>query len=482
MRSNGILCPIASLPSKYGIGDLGYPSYEFIDLISEAKIKYWQILPLNPIDFCHSPYASSCDSAIDPIYVSLDLLKERGLLNRFKHIEFNKEKIEYDKVREYKLFYLKNAYKNQKDTDTNEFKLFVSENSWLEKYALFEILLKKNHNKVLYEWKKADKEAFYHKEGLITKYQKQLEFIYWVQFELFRELDLLKDYMHNKEIELIGDLPFYVGLNSSDYFGHLDEFQIDEETDRPLKVGGVPPDYFSPLGQKWGNPCYDVEYMRSTGYIFFLNRIKKALRKYDILRLDHFRAFDTYYEIPFDAKDAKIGEWKKGLGEEFFKKVEEEGLLNQLIVEDLGDVFPSVYKLRDEFNLPGMNILQFTCLNNYDEVIENQIVYTGSHDNETIVGFYKNMKKEDKNLLEIKFKYAGIDRRKKINYRFISLAFSYPCKLAIIPIQDYLGLDNKARINTPGTSTNNWEFRLSSFKEFKKEIPNIIKTIEEYER
>lgn len=481
MRSNGILCPISSLPGKYGIGDLGYSSYEFIKLLKEANIKYWQILPLNPIDSCNSPYASSCDSAIDTIYISLELLKEEGLITRFKKVDFPADKVDFNLVREYKEYYLKKAYLNQKDTGSAGFLKFINENSWLEKYALFKILLKKNKGKVLYEWNKKDKEAFYHKGDLINKYQAKMEYIYWVQYKLFQQLDGLKRVLKENGILLIGDLPFYVGLNSSDYFGHLDEFLINDDIS-PKKVGGVPPDYFSPNGQRWGNPCYDVEYMKDTNYAFFINRIKKALYKYDILRLDHFRAFDTYFEIPSESKDATVGEWKQGLGHPFFEKLKEEGITERLIVEDLGDVFPSVYKLRDDFNLPGMNILQFTILDNYFEVKENQIVYTGSHDNETIVGFYKNLKKEDRELINIKFKYNHIKMNQKINYKFISLAFSYPSKLVIIPIQDYLGQGNESRINKPGTIKDNWSYRLPSFKEFKKIIPQIKKLIKEYNR
>ena len=199
-----------------------------------------------------------------------------------------------------------------------------------------------------------------------------MEYIYWVQYKLFQQLDGLKRVLKENDIFLIGDLPFYVGLNSSDYFGHLDEFLINDDIS-PKKVGGVPPDYFSPNGQRWGNPCYDVEYMKDTNYAFFINRIKKALYKYDILRLDHFRAFDTYFEIPSESKDATVGEWKQGLGHPFFEKLKEEGITDRLIVEDLGDVFPSVYKLRDDFNLPGMNILQFTILDNYFEVTTNAL-------------------------------------------------------------------------------------------------------------
>ncbi|HBS10618.1 MAG TPA: 4-alpha-glucanotransferase [Firmicutes bacterium] len=481
MRSNGILCPISALPSKFGIGDLGEPSYEFVKLLNKANIKYWQILPLNPVDCCNSPYASSSDSAIDPIYISLEILKEKGLISRFKKVEFNSNKIDYALVREYKLHYIKEAFKKQNDVGSNLFNDFKKENSWLIKYALFSILLIKNKNKVFYEWNKDDKEAFYHDEKLLVKYEKQINYLCWIQFELFNQLKTLKDVLKQYDVKLIGDLPFYVGLNSSDYFGHLDEFQINERDDSPKMVAGVPPDYFSPEGQLWGNPCYDIDYMKNTNYAFFNNRILKALKKYDILRLDHFRAFDSYYEIAFGSKNAINGEWKNGLGSPFFELLKEEGILDRIIVEDLGDVFPSVYKLRDEFNLAGMNILQFTIFDNSFDVVENQIIYTGTHDNETIVGYYRNLTKEQKALLNIKFRYEKI-RRRKTNWKFIELAYKSICKLVIIPIQDFLGLDNKARINTPGSVKNNWTFRLSDYKDFKKVLKEIKKLNEKYKR
>ena len=482
MRSNGILCPLSMLPSECGIGDFGKPSYEFIKLIKEAGIKYWQILPLNPSDSFNSPYASSCDSAFDPIYVSLDLLVERGLIKSYVKRNFDKDHVEYQSVREYKMFYLKKAYKVQKDTETKAFKDFIKNNTWLEKYAKFMVLSKKNHGKVLFEWVKNDRNAFYDNSKNWDKYESAIKFIYWVQFELYREFDLLKKALKEAGIILIGDMPFYVGLNSSDYFAHLDNFVIDEN-EKPKLVAGVPPDYFCPEGQLWGNPIYDVRYMAENGYAFFLNRIKKALAKYDILRLDHFRAFDTYYEIPYGAPNAINGTWKEGLGAPFFDLLKKEGLLDRIIVEDLGDLFPSVLTLRDKFNMPGMNILEFTWGDNLQQPVKNQVIYTGTHDNETIVGYYKNLDAQAKRLLDIKFRYNNIPASKQINMRFIMLAYAAVSDLAIIPIQDFLGIDNRGRINTPGVGNDrNWTFRLPSLEPFKNMIPTIKELLEKYDR
>lgn len=483
MRSNGILCAISSLPSKYGIGDLGYSSYEFAKKIKEAGIKYWQILPLNPTDIVNSPYASSCDSAIDEIYISLDILKEKGYLKSIKKEDFNKEKVEYKKVREYKEFYLRKAYKLQKEVTSARFFDFLKENPWLEKYAMFKVLSKKYNGSLPYTWKKRDKQAFYNARRFSKKDLEEINFICWVQFELFDQLNKLKEVLKELGIILIGDMPFYIGSNSSDFIANLDNFLTDEN-DVPTLVGGVPPDYFSPLGQLWGNPIYDFDFIKEDDYSFFLNRIKTALKKYDILRLDHFRAFDTYYAIPFGSENAINGTWKEGLGAEFFEILRKENLLNKIIVEDLGDVFPSVYKLRDDFNLPGMNIIQFTMFDNKFKYCENQVMYTGTHDNDTIVGFYKNMTPEQKELLKIKFRYEKINNSQATNFKFIEFAFKQDAYLVIVPIQDYLAQTNKCRMNTPGIGKEgyNWSYRLTDYKKFEQITPKIKKLIGKYNR
>lgn len=476
MRSNGILCAISSLPSKYGVGDLGYPSYEFIKILKEAGIKYWQILPLNPTDVYGSPYASECDSGIDPIYVSLELLVEEGYISRVLQHKFNSP-------RELKEYYLRKAFKVQKDTESAEYITFINENNWVKDYALFKVLSKKYNGIIPCEWKIKDKESFYKETRIGVRAKKEMEFYIWTQFILFRQLDALRKVLKENEIILIGDMPFYVGLNSVDFISNLDNFVIDEN-DYPELVAGVPPDFFSPNGQLWGNPIYDVNFMKEDNYSFFLNRIENALKKYDILRLDHFRAFDTYYEIPSANKNAIEGKWKNGLGHPFFEILKEKGYLNRIIAEDLGDLFPSVLTLRDDYNLPGMNIIQFTMFDNKFDYIENQIIYTGTHDNETIMGFYKNLKPEDKELLKIKFRYEGIPSNIKTNMKFIEFAFKQNAYLAIIPIQDYLGLTNSARMNKPGSASSktNWNYHLKSFKEFKKLVPEIKELVKKYNR
>ena len=483
MRSNGILCGITSLPSKYGVGDLGYPSYEFSKRLKEAGIKYWQLLPLNPVDGSNSPYASSCDSAIDEIYISLDLLKEEGLLKNIKKEKFEEKYVDYKHVRTFKNYYLHKAFKLQKDTESAGFLKFLEENTWLRKYAMFMVLSEKNNYQLPHTWPKKDKNAFYSGRAFSKADEQKISYYCWVQYKLFQQLDILKEHLKEDGVILIGDMPYYVGLNSSDFISHLDNFSLNED-DSPKFAGGVPPDYFSPEGQLWGNPVYDIDFMRQDNYAFFLNRIRKALKKYDILRLDHFRAFDTYYEIPAEAKNAIGGKWRNGLGHEFFELLSKEGFLDRIIVEDLGDVFPSVYRLRDDFKLPGMNIIQFTMFDNKFKYIENQVIYTGTHDNETIVGFYKNMPAEEKAMLDIKFRYAGVKNNLKVNYKFIDFAFKQEAYLAIIPLQDYLGLDNRSRMNTPGLNDPkaNWTFKISDFADFDRAIPKIKKLIESNNR
>lgn len=477
-KTNGILCPISSLPSKTGVGDFGYSAYEFIKRLKKCGIKYWQILPLNPLDHSNSPYSSICGSAFDEIYVSLELLKEEGYIKSFKNFEKNINFVDYVATRKYKNYYLEKAYKNKKYLSSAGFLKFLEGNSRVKKFALYKIFEEKNKNVVPYLWKKKYKEAFYNNEYKLSKKdEKKYNYYIFVQFILSEQFNLLKEKLKENEILLIGDLPFYVGLYSVDFIANLDNFKLDE-FDRPTCVAGVPPDYFSKTGQLWGNPIYDFDYMETDNYSFYLNRIKNALSKFDILRIDHFRALDTYYEIPFGSENAINGKWVDGPGHKFLNLLKEENLLDKIIAEDLGQLFPSTLKLRDDFNIPGMNVLQFTVFDKHFEKKENQIIYTGTHDNDTTLGFYKSLPDEDKEMLSIVFRYENVNHKYSTNYKFIDLAMKEDAFLAIIPIWDYLELNSKFRMNTPGTSVHNWEFKLKDFKEFDKKITQIKNIIE----
>ena len=275
-----------------------------------------------------------------------------------------------------------------------------------------------------------------------------------------------------QEIELMGDIPFYVGGNSSDCWANQDEFKLDEN-DIPEEVAGVPPDYFSATGQRWGNPIYDWEYMKEDNFTFWMERIEFAASLFDIIRIDHFRAFDTYWAVDRDCNTAIVGEWKHAYGDELFNLLFTKHPNIKIIAEDLGDLFPSVLELRDKYHLKGMNVLEFTVFNQTFEVSENQIIYSGTHDNDTLRGWYKNLKDNEIELLKIIMRRDGVKGR-SIKEKLFNMIFGSICDTAIIPIQDYLWKDNEARMNVPGIlGGTNWEYKLVDFTEFVEVIPFI---------
>lgn len=480
MRQSGILCALSSLPSEYGIGSFGKEAYEFIDLLKQSGIKIWQLLPLNLTGFGNSPYQSSSGKAIDPIYVSLDDLYEKGLISKPKKFDKDTTSIDYDKCKKIKENYLKKAFKKQKDTETKEFKKFLSENSWCVAYAQFNALTQKNKGKPWYEWSKEEKLAFYNGYDF-KKYEDIILYYEWVQFVLYNEFFELVEYANKNGISFMGDIPFYVGDNSSDVWASQDDFLLEEDG-KPSFIAGCPPDFFSATGQRWGNPIYDWEFMKSDNFSFWINRIKFASKLFSFVRVDHFRAFDTYYSIPSYCATAEIGEWKYAYGDEIFSMLKEMDLKSEIVAEDLGDLFPSVLELRDKYNLKGMNIIEFNILNPQFVETENQIIYTGTHDNETVVGWYKNLTPEQKEQVKIVLRMKGI-KCKKTNEKFIEFAFKSKAEYAIIPIQDFLGLNNSARMNTPGTLSNkNWTWKLKDYSSFKKVIPYINSIVKKYSR
>lgn len=478
MRQSGILCALSSLPSEYGIGSFGKEAYEFIDYLKQSGIKIWQLLPLNPTGFGNSPYQSSSGKAIDPIYVSLDDLYEKGLISKPKKFDRDVTSIDYNKCKKIKENYLKKAFKKQKDTDSDEFKQFIKDNSRCVAYAQFNALTSKNKGKPWYEWPKEEKLAFYNGYNF-KKYEDVILYYEWVQFVLYKEFFDLAKYANENGISFMGDIPFYVGDNSSDVWASQDDFLLEEDG-KPSFIAGCPPDFFSKTGQRWGNPIYDWEYMKNDNFSFWLNRIKFASKLFSFVRVDHFRAFDTYYSIPSYCQTAEIGEWKYAYGDEIFSELKEMNLNSEIVAEDLGDLFPSVLELRDKYNLKGMNIIEFNILNPQFVETENQIIYTGTHDNETIVGWYKNLSPELKEQIKIVLRMRDI-KCKKTNEKFIEYAFKSKAEYAIIPIQDFLGLDNKARMNTPGTLSNkNWAWKLKDYSDFKKVIPYIKSIVKKY--
>ena len=482
MKSNGILMAISSLPGDFGIGDFGECAYQFADYLKKAGIKIWQILPLNPTGYGNSPYQSICGHAIDSIYIDLYELEKEELIENVKPFNKNKKFVDYQAVREYKEKFLKEAFANNKDLlEKPVFKKFVKENPWVVDYAEFTILSLKNNYLDWWYWDKKERYAHYRHEFDFTPYKDEIDYIIWCQFVAFKQFKKLKEYINKQDIQLMGDIPFYVGGNSSDCWANQDEFKLDEN-DIPGEVAGVPPDYFSVTGQRWGNPIYDWEYMKEDGFTFWMERIEFAASLFDIIRIDHFRAFDTYWAVDRDCDTAIIGEWKNAYGDELFHMLFEKHPDIKIIAEDLGDLFPSVLKLRDKYHLKGMNVLEFTLFNPEFKVGENQIIYSGTHDNDTLRGWYKSLKENEIELLKIILRREGIKGR-SIKDKLFNLIFSSVCETAIIPTQDYLWKDNEARMNVPGTlGGSNWAYRMPDFSEFIEVIPYIKNLNKKYNR
>lgn len=496
MRKCGILVHPISFPSKYGIGDIGYGK-KFVDFLEKGGQKLWQILPLGHTGFGDSPYQSFSTFAGNPLLISPDILVEEGLLTEedVENVpEFKTRRIEYGKVIDHKYKLYRKAFLKF-DFEDKDYKKFLTENEfWLEDYALF--MACKNYfiesRKNTYEsgeyrayYKAACKymdndsvkDCFYggawnsfpkglrnREEDVIKAYKEKLsyeiDFYKFIQYEFYSQWTELKDYANEKNIEIIGDIPIFVAGDSSDTWSRKELFYINSRGFQ-TKAAGVPPDYFSKDGQLWGNPLYNWKKHREEGYSWWSLRIKNTLKLADIVRIDHFRGFESYWSVPMGEETAVNGKWVKGPGSEIFEAIEKKlGKVN-IIAEDLGDLNEEVIKLRDKLGLPGMKILQFAfdnCENeylphNYEK--DNYIVYTGTHDNDTTIGWYSEQSEKDKDYIRRYMNVSG----EFINWDLIRLAVSSCGKYSIIPIQDIIGLGSDARMNIPGKSEGNWQFR-----------------------
>ncbi|MDD5935590.1 MAG: 4-alpha-glucanotransferase [Clostridiales bacterium] len=479
MKSAGILMPVASLPSQHGIGDFGEESYHFIDIMHQAGWNIWQILPLNPLGFGNSPYQPYSSMAGDEIYISLNKLKEEGLLDQVPAFLKNTTLVNYQKVREFKQKYLKKAYEKFCILDkTKEYEEFVKQ-EWVYQYAVF-LSLKKQNNLICWnEWTKEQQLWIKDHKYDISHLSEQIGFEMFVQFEFYRQWIQLKNYANRKGIQIMGDIPIYVGIDSLDVWANQECFLLGADS-KPTFVAGVPPDYFSATGQRWGNPIYNWEYLKEHQFTFWIQRLQYNAKLFDIIRIDHFRAFDTYWKIPASCETAVEGEWCEAPGYDLFEEVFRLMPDINIVVEDLGDLRPEVYELRDHFGFKGMRIVQFNFIpdeeenSNYDHV-ENLILYTGSHDNQTIRGWYESQPKKIRQSVREKLKEYGC-LTKPAARGLVQFTFMQNCYMAIIPLQDILELGDEARINRPGTlGSPNWEWRLTSLAPFERAIRKNIK-------
>ncbi len=479
MKSSGILAHVTSLPSKFGIGDIGPSSYSFIDFLVNSGQRYWQFLPVGPTNpvFDNSPYTSSSAFAGSFLLISPELLYQNGLLDK-EDIQvvpyFSKYTVEFEKIIPFKLQLLAKAFTRFAGFDSDEYTSFLATAPWLDDYARFMTLRELYSDKAWFDWPKdittRDTDAL---SKLHRDHETQINYYRFEQFEFYRQWQLLRKYATSSSVNLFGDIPIYVGLDSADVWANQDIFKLDPTTHTPTHVAGVPPDYFSETGQRWGNPLYrwhacnkDVSQKLLAWWI---ERFRSVFKLVDVARIDHFRAFESYWSVPVKEETAINGNWVKGPGESFFASVFKElGPLN-IIAEDLGVITPAVEKLRDDLGFPGMKVLQFAFDNNpknsflpcnYEN--PNFVVYTGTHDNDTSVGWYLSDKITDEDRREIAlFANRTFGDNRSIHENLIYLALSSICNLAVIPLQDLLGFGNDCRMNTPGTKKGNWAWRCS---------------------
>jgi 4-alpha-glucanotransferase len=467
-RSSGILMHITSLPSQYGIGTFGKEAYEFVDFLVKAGQKYWQILPLGSTGFGDSPYQSFSAFAGNPYFIDLDFLTKEGLLSKedYNTLDFgnNTEKVEYEKIFNNRMAVLRIAFSKSKGKYEYKIEKFKEEHShWLEDYALYMAVKEKFG---LVSWQQWDEDIKLREGKALKKYKEQLreEIDYWVflQYLFFKQYNELKQYANSNGIKIIGDIPIYVAEDSADTWANSEIFLLDEAK-RPTVVSGCPPDAFSETGQLWGNPIYNWEVLERQGYKWWIERIRANSKLYDVTRIDHFRGFESYWEVPYGDENAVRGTWVKGPGLKLFDAIKEAlGEIN-IIAEDLGFLTEKVIDFRIKSGYPGMKVLQFAfdskeesdyLPHNYDK---NCVVYTGTHDNDTVNGWLKNTNAQD---VALAVEYLRLNEEEGGNWGFICGALSSVGVLAVAQMQDYLGLGEEARMNIPSTLGGNWKWRV----------------------
>ena len=468
-RSSGILMHISSLPGKHGIGTFGMEAFAFVDFMKKSGQKYWQILALGQTSYGDSPYQCFSAFAGNPYFIDFDLLAEKGLLKEedYNNLDYGKNENEVDYA---KLFINRNkvlriAYRNLEGKFLNKIEEFKEENKfWLEDYSLY--MAVKNHFNLV-SWQNWDEDIRLRKKEAINKYKKilkeEIEFWNFIQYEFFNQWMNLKSYANKNKIEIIGDIPIYVAEDSADVWSNPKYFNVDENM-LPITVAGCPPDGFSKTGQLWGNPIYNWDNLDEDKYSWWIDRVRESFKIYDVVRIDHFRGFEAYWEIPYGNPTAEFGIWTKGPGMKLFNAIKEAlGDVN-IIAEDLGMMTQGVIDLREGTGFPGMKILEFAfgdgegkdLPHNYPE---NCIAYTGTHDNDTVLGWYN--KTGSKKEIEKAKKYLNLTYQEGIAKGMIRGIFASKAILAITTMQDYLCLGNEARMNMPSTLGGNWTWRIS---------------------
>lgn len=470
-RASGVLLHVTSLPSLYGIGDMGPAAFAWVDRLHEAGQSWWQALPLGPTGYGDSPYQALSSFAGNGLLISPELLLEDGLLdmNACEGHSFSSNAVDYGAVIQFKHRLLDQIWgyfnAGARKALGPAYETFCHRHAhWLEDYALFRALKQRFHGASYHVW---PAELVRRTPAAIAQAQQELsqlmDKVRFAQFLIFEQAQRLKGYAHSRGVGLIGDLPFFVSPDSSDVWAHPELFLLDKEH-RPRFVAGVPPDYFSEDGQLWGNPVYDWDALRQTGFRFYIDRLRALLAHVDIIRLDHFRAFAAAWHIPADAKTARTGCWRPGPGAELFRAIQRELGFLPFIAEDLGVITPDVCALRDEFHIPGTKVLQFAFDGNPsnphlpENYSTNTVVYTGTHDNNTTRGWFEALPEPERKRVWSYLNRADGDTN-EIAGEILRLAWSSVAALAIAPLQDLLNLGTEARMNLPGSADAHWRWR-----------------------
>ncbi len=489
-RSSGILLHPTSLPSRFGIGDLGASAYRFVNFLEYSGQKLWQVLPLGPTGYGNSPYM--CFSAIagNHFLISPDLLLEQGLLNEadFDSLpDFDDGFTDFERLIPYKMEIFKLAYSRFNKAENRKFIEFCEEQQlWLDDYTLFMAILESNNGQSWHTW---DVAIAHREEKALNQYREMLQdrigFHEFLQFQFFSQWSKLRSYANHKGILIVGDIPIYLAHNSADVWANPHIFELDPETFEPALMAGVPPDYFSETGQLWGNPVYNWAELEKDNFSWWVSRFKSMLQYVDIIRIDHFRGFEAFWQVKKGEETAIKGEWKLAPGKELFTTLKYIFGDLPILAEDLGVITPEVDALRDEFAFPGMKILLFAFGGDNANVylphhyVKNSLVYTGTHDNDTAVGWWQRVNQNEKEFLAkyMNLENVGVDQIKEVHWLLIRMALASVSDLAIIPVQDILGLDNTARMNMPGTATGNWAWRYPSEDLLTSELGDRLRNL-----
>ena len=472
-RSAGILLHLTSLPGNFGIGDLGKDAFKFIDFLKEAGQTLWQVFPLGPTGYGDSPYQCFSAFAGNPLLVSPDKLKEDGFLSDTDLLDtqkFNPTQIDYGEIINYKKSLLQRAYSNFKNESNGldkKFNQFCEKHKdWLDDFALF-MAAKDYHNGEV--WSKWHKDLVHRTEKALKEWKEKLsgdiQYQKFIQFNFFRQWKALRNYANENGIKIIGDMPIFIAYDSADLWANKELFTVDKNG-KLITVAGVPPDYFSPTGQLWGNPLYKWKVMENDDFLWMRKRFESLYELIDIIRIDHFRGFDAFWEIPGDAETAENGRWVKASGEKLFKSLIKHLGDIPIQAEDLGVITPEVEALRDKFNFPGMKILQFAFGTDMEtkflphNFIQNCVVLTGSHDNDTTRAYFESVKDQKKDIYQHTRTYLNYYGDDIVN-ELIRAAYASVANIVIIPMQDVLNLGGGARMNFPGKLGGNWTWRFS---------------------